>query len=215
MPNIEKDHLSPAERRQNRVRRDIITAAERLFIKEGEAGLSIRKLADEIDYSPGAIYKYFDSKQSLIDELKEAFFEQLLSEFEGFEGAPSEYPAFALNFLATYVRTGLRKRHHYAAAFAGFPNEGDLAAALRGNTMKSVAFRKLRNMVEDGMRLGAFRPDLDVIQSVKYIWASLHGLVGLMSHLPNLNIIRCEENPPDRDEFITKHLDLILRGLLK
>ena len=69
---------TPADRRRSRVRESIISAAERVFAKEGEEGLSIRRLADEIDYSPSAIYKYFGSKEELIDELKEAFFERLL-----------------------------------------------------------------------------------------------------------------------------------------
>ena len=49
----------------------ILEAAERVFSVEGEAGLSIRRLAEEIDYSPSAIYKYFGSKDELVDELKE------------------------------------------------------------------------------------------------------------------------------------------------
>ncbi len=56
------DDLTPAERRRLKVRDAIIEAAEDLFTKEGEQGISMRRLAEAIDYSPAAIYKYFDSK---------------------------------------------------------------------------------------------------------------------------------------------------------
>ena len=75
---MEDELHTPAERRRIRVRGAILEAAERVFAVEGEAGLSIRRIADEIDYSPAAIYKYFGSKDELIDELKEAFFGRIL-----------------------------------------------------------------------------------------------------------------------------------------
>ena len=65
---------TPATRRRNKVREAILAAAERMFAKEGESGLSIRRLAEEIDYSPSAIYKYFGSKEELLEELKDSFF---------------------------------------------------------------------------------------------------------------------------------------------
>ena len=40
---------TPAERRRLKVRGAIIDAAERVFALEGESGLSIRRLAEEID----------------------------------------------------------------------------------------------------------------------------------------------------------------------
>ena len=69
---------SPAQRRRNKVRARILSAAERVFAREGASGLSIRRLAETIDYSPAAIYKYFSSKDELVDELKETFFELIL-----------------------------------------------------------------------------------------------------------------------------------------
>jgi AcrR family transcriptional regulator len=69
-----QDDLTPAERRRLKVRDAIIGAAEEIFAEEGEAGLSMRRIAERIDYSPAALYKYFDSKEALFQEIREGFF---------------------------------------------------------------------------------------------------------------------------------------------
>jgi AcrR family transcriptional regulator len=61
--------------RQNRerdtVRRKILNAARTLFLSEGYANVSMRKIADQIEYSPGAIYSYFPSKEDIFFALAE------------------------------------------------------------------------------------------------------------------------------------------------
>ena len=206
---------SPAERRRRKVHDAIVTAAEKMFAREGEAGLSIRKLAEEIDYSPGAIYKYFESKQDLVDALKEAFFEQLHGEMEEFEGNADDYLAYMHGFLRTYVRVALSKPHHYAAAFSGLPKEGTPRVEAPQDSLKVQAFTQLRKRVEIGVALGVLRKDVNVTQTTKFIWASLHGFVALMSHVPHFHTIMLDDTPSSSEQFISGHIDFILQGLSK
>jgi AcrR family transcriptional regulator len=55
-------------------RRAILAAARELFLKEGYENASIRKIAERIDYSPPAIYRYFSSKQDIFFALAEQGF---------------------------------------------------------------------------------------------------------------------------------------------
>ena len=48
-----------------------------LFIKEGYNGISIRKIAEKIEYSPGSIYTYFLDKDSIFYALHVEGFESL------------------------------------------------------------------------------------------------------------------------------------------
>src|SRR5215468_6387059 len=119
---------TPAERRKRKVRDSIIEAAEGVFAEEGEAGLSIRRLADRIDYSPAAIYKYFSSKDELLSELREQFFGRLLAHMRETRAAGlTDRERFAAA-LRAYVQTGLDNPNHYRMAFAslsgGPPQEG-------------------------------------------------------------------------------------------
>ncbi len=58
--------LSPQARRQAQTRQNIMTNARRMIVEQGTHFLSIRALADRIDYTPVALYKYFSSKDELI-----------------------------------------------------------------------------------------------------------------------------------------------------
>jgi AcrR family transcriptional regulator len=58
-------------REREGVRSAILTAARSLFLAEGYANVSMRKIAEQIEYSPGAIYSYFASKEDIFFALAE------------------------------------------------------------------------------------------------------------------------------------------------
>jgi AcrR family transcriptional regulator len=58
-------------RERETVRRKILNAARTLFLNEGYANVSMRKIAEQIEYSPGAIYSYFGSKEDIFFALAE------------------------------------------------------------------------------------------------------------------------------------------------
>jgi AcrR family transcriptional regulator len=58
-------------RERETVRRKILNAARTLFLAEGYANVSMRKIAEQIEYSPGAIYSYFTSKEDIFFALAE------------------------------------------------------------------------------------------------------------------------------------------------
>jgi len=59
------------ERDREAVRRSILDAARELFVAEGFQNVSIRKIAERIEYSPAAIYGYFPSKDDIFFALAE------------------------------------------------------------------------------------------------------------------------------------------------
>src|SRR5438477_8163229 len=62
------------ERDREAVRRAILDAARELFVSEGFNNVSIRKIAERIEYSPASIYSYFPSKDDIFFELAEEGF---------------------------------------------------------------------------------------------------------------------------------------------
>jgi len=65
------------ERDREAVRRAILDAARELFVTEGFQHVSIRKIAERIEYSPAAIYSYFPSKDDIFFALAEEGFRLL------------------------------------------------------------------------------------------------------------------------------------------
>jgi len=199
---------TPAERRKRKVRDMIIEAAEQVFAAEGEAGLSMRRLAERIDYSPAAIYKYFRSKDELLATIREQFFERLMDKLNQiFEGADYDKASFC-NGLKAYVQTGVENPYHYLMAFAEFdkapPDEG---------TLQYDAAVLLESMIQALVDKGVFRPVKAELAS-KSVWASLHGMTGLMACLPDFPEAFDEEpGTVSRDELMDFHINQIFRGL--
>src|SRR5262245_20554883 len=65
------------ERDREAVHRAILDAARELFVQEGYHHVSIRKIAERIEYSPAAIYSYFPSKDDIFFALAEEGFRLL------------------------------------------------------------------------------------------------------------------------------------------
>src|SRR5207248_4245029 len=65
------------ERDRCAVRRSILDAARELFVAVGFENVSIRKIAERIEYSPAAIYSYFPSKDDIFFALAEEGFRLL------------------------------------------------------------------------------------------------------------------------------------------
>lgn len=65
------------ERDREAIRRGILDVARDLFVKEGYQNVSIRKIAEGIEYSPAAIYGYFPSKDDIFFALAEEGFRLL------------------------------------------------------------------------------------------------------------------------------------------
>jgi AcrR family transcriptional regulator len=65
------------ERDREAVHRAILDAARDLFVSQGYQNVSIRKIAERIEYSPAAIYGYFPSKDDIFFALAEEGFHLL------------------------------------------------------------------------------------------------------------------------------------------
>ena len=65
------------DRERLAVRQAILDAARDLFVSEGYRNVSIRKIAERIEYSPAAIYSYFPSKDDIFFALAEEGFRRL------------------------------------------------------------------------------------------------------------------------------------------
>ncbi len=166
---------SPEQRRRAKTRQDIIDTAYRMIVDEGLQHLSIRALADKIDYSPAALYRYFGSKDELIDVVRAACFEKLnihiLSRIVNFTTA-----------AAQLLEGGLA----YIEFAAQFPADYQLMFQLGPSTItnlehRNVTMQALNQIVQMGIESGEFRPtDAYPARTIAYhCWVTVHGLAML------------------------------------
>jgi AcrR family transcriptional regulator len=90
------------EREREAVARAILDAARDLFVAEGYQNVSIRKIAEKIEYSPAAIYSYFPSKDDIFLALAEEGFRLLLTECEEPPAGPPSVDAIRAGFFRLY-----------------------------------------------------------------------------------------------------------------
>jgi AcrR family transcriptional regulator len=72
-------------RDRDAVRRGILDAARELFVSEGYQNVSIRKIAERVEYSPAALYSYFPSKDDIFFALAEEGFRLLYGDPADFD----------------------------------------------------------------------------------------------------------------------------------
>ena len=66
MRELNQSERTPRERRHQRTQPAIIEAARQIIRESGVDALSIRAIAERIDYSPAGLYEYFGSKEEIV-----------------------------------------------------------------------------------------------------------------------------------------------------
>lgn len=201
------------KREKSETRDKILDAARELFVTEGYEGVSMRCVAEKIEYSPTAIYVHFADKNELFRELCHQDYARLAEVFRSSVMSTDSVDRLK-QIGAIYVEFGIRNPNHYKFMFMTPhpPHELDEAdREIMGNPEED-AYAFLKWAVQQAMDAGCFRAELqdaDLISQT--LWASMHGVI-------SLQIAKCSEawvdwRPiKDRAQFM---LDLTLRGLVR
>jgi AcrR family transcriptional regulator len=204
--------LGPKERREREreeIRTRILDAARELFASEGVESVTMRRIADRIEYSPTAIYFHFRDKEALLAELCDYDFRAFAHEFIEIAKLPD--PVERLRAAGeAYVSFGLNHPSHYRLMFMTPKNtESNLEA--KGNPEED-AYAFLKGVVAELMAANRFRDDITNIDlAVQVIWSAVHGLV-------SLEIAKCKDEwvewrpIEERSRAVS---DMLIRGLLK
>lgn len=73
---------SRREREVERIRLDILEAAARVFGAKGYEAATVHDIAEQVGYSPAALYNYFDGKQAIFEGMVELLERELIALFE-------------------------------------------------------------------------------------------------------------------------------------
>lgn len=199
---------SARAKRRAKVRASIITAAEKIFLKEGEIAVSMRRLAEETDYSPAALYKYFGSKREVFEAVRESFFEKLVARLDAATDAGQSAANVCTLAAKAYVQTALENPGTYLMAYSSW---GEHDRPEQGSFGHRAA-EQLQELISTGVACGEFASD-DIALTAKSIWASVHGLTSLLIQVKELpHGVDGTENYTV-EEIIDHHVAFMLRGL--
>lgn len=159
------------ERERTAVRRTILEAARSLFVTEGFGNVTMRRIAERIEYSPSAIYGYFENKDEIFLELAEEGFRLLMASSGT---APAADPVETLRaHYWRYYDFGRTHPEYFAVMFL----ERTLPAV---RNREQFAF--LKDLKAQGPRLiaacqaaGAIPAAVDANVAARVLWAAMHG----------------------------------------
>jgi AcrR family transcriptional regulator len=201
------------QRERNEVRTKILDAARDLFAVEGIEAVSMRKIADAVEYSPTIIYQHFADKDALLHELCAEDFGSLAQTFGEIANEADPIKRIELIGLA-YARFGIENPNHYRLMFMT-PCHGaklcDEELERKGNPDED-GYAFLKQAVSEAIAAGRYRDgltDADLISQV--VWAAVHGLVAL--HIIKANDPWLEWRP--FEERIKVMLKTLQRGMAR
>ena len=194
-------------RQKGLLRQEILDAAREILVREGYDGLSMRKVAEKIDYSPTAIYLHFKDRDDLVFCVCEQLMAGLVRELNEVKSRYAD-PLIALRKgLRRYVEFGLKHPEHYQATFmtrhSGDPEIDQ--RYLEPNTMGMQAFSFLPWLVGECVKQKKLAR-VDVHAASCALWAGIHGVTSLQIAMPNFKW-------NDRDKVIDQLIAMMVKGL--
>ncbi len=160
------------------MRRLILETAMALFLEEGYKHVSIRKIAEQIEYSPATIYLYFKDKDEILYALYRIAFEQFYKRLGPVES----------------IKDPLKRLRKGGALYMKFafdhPEYYDLMFIMRAPIRKIIeeqepefgvrGFDMLMRSLKDCVAQGALPSDTDLEAVSLSIWSLLHGMASLV-----------------------------------
>jgi AcrR family transcriptional regulator len=167
------------EREREEVRRKILEAARELFATEGYERVTMRRIADAIEYSPTTIYNHFEDKEDLLNSLCHEDFSRLLQAFER-QPPPRDAVEWIRQLGLAYASFGRENPNHYRFMFMT-PNKFEPGHQM--SVPGEQTYGLLHAAVVKALETRRFRAgDPEAIAQV--LWASIHGAVALLITLP-------------------------------
>jgi AcrR family transcriptional regulator len=171
-------------RQKKFLRQEILDAASELFVKEGYEQVSMRRIADKIEYSPTTIYLYFKDKSELLEQVCHEAFSRLSVLLQRILDQSADPVERLRKGLLAYVYFGLEHPHQYRAAFMmPKPEDFNKLKYIRPDSPGMQAFDFLRRSVQDGKASGKLHIT-DVELASQTLWCGVHGVTSLfITHL--------------------------------
>jgi AcrR family transcriptional regulator len=195
------------ERERGEMRERILDAALKLFASESFESITMRKLADAIEYTPGALYSYFKDKDEILYALHQRGFQKLYAVTS--KVADIADPIDRLKRIGElYIQFAVDNPEYYDLMFIASKTGKEIAEQkewpeglrsydmLRETVSEAIAQRRLQGT------------DVEAIAFT--YWAAVHGMVSLLIRQ------RCSMIPPEDVGTVMRNaFEFLMRATVK
>lgn len=165
------------EREKLEMQQLIIATALKLFVEKGIENVSIRAIAEKIEYSPGSIYSYFKDKGEIIHAIHNEGFEKLYALQKTLDDVKD--PLEKLSKMGElYMKFALENREYYDLMFIA---KGIAEKITEKNAWDAGerSYNYLRDTVKECIEAG-YMTGTDVDSATFAIWGFVHGMASLI-----------------------------------
>lgn len=169
------------KREKEALGRKIMDAAREIFVEEGYEAVTMRRIADKIEYSATAIYSHFKDKDSLIRAITYSDFRALTERLHDIGDVTD--PVERMRRIAhLYVDFGVNNSNQYRLIFmssSGPLYDEEFREDVRGNPDKD-AYAWIIKTMTDALKEGAISiPEGKLELYAQTLWSAFHGLIAL------------------------------------
>jgi len=195
-------------------REKILAAAREMFATKGYEAVTMRAIAERIEYTPTALYHHFPSKQALLDELCQSDFLHLAKFFrEGGEIADPIERTYAIG--RAYLNFALEHPGQYRFMFMTVLPELEHSTQSAAGTHESAeqsSYVFLRQACQEAIDGGRLKPefrDPDVVAQI--MWATIHGIVSLRIVKQHVEWVNWKDVRETAELAMRSHMEGMLR----
>ncbi|TPE44239.1 TetR/AcrR family transcriptional regulator [Pontibacter mangrovi] len=188
------------KRHKEEVRASILEAAWHLVVQDGWQALSIRKIAEAIEYSVPVIYDHFANKEAILLELTKQGFQKLN---QGLIKAKNkvETPEAQIEAMAyAYWKFAFDNAAYYQVMYGlGIPSCETVNQISELSTFSDLILQPIKELIAAGKH-----PDTDPFLKLHTFWSMLHGLI-------SINMMGTGENKRELNQLV---LQDFIRGFV-
>lgn len=168
-----------AEKRESTLvrRKQIINAAKKVIIRYGSEHVTVKRLAEEIGVSEGAIYRHFKSKRDILSLLVDDIESTLLADVN--PAGSSFTPETMERLLTDHMSHVVQRRGTSFQIIAEIVSLGDKQLNRKVYNVVSKYIGCVKDALSQGTKAKAIRQDIDLDAAATLFFSMTQGLVNI------------------------------------
>lgn len=199
---------------------DIIDAAQEVIFSKGYNQASMDEISKQAEFSKRTVYSYFSSKEEIYFEIMVRGYNLLNEQIQNmFNENPQKTALEKIKQMGLVIYKFNTQYPNYFEAIMSYENKEEdfdiqLSNSSRDNcyNLGEILFSYLKTTLEEGVKEGLIRDDIDVVNTSIYIWSSTIGLFDVLikkkKYLENYH-------SRDTDTLLKNGLDMIIYSIKK
>lgn len=181
--------------------KEIVSAARKLIVKYGSEHVTVRRIAQEIGVSEGAIYKHFKSKREVLSLLVEDIEDTLIADIDNNYSDEIDSIKILEKIVIDHVSAIEQRKGVTFQVIAEIISLGDKKLNKKIYEVINKYLDRIKGIFADGVKTGVIRPDMDLDAAARLFFSMTQGLVSIWA-LSQYNFNLISEYKPAWDIFL-------------